>query len=341
LEDGRLGSRGHGRSSRWGHIGRVGRIRGRGGFRGPRKAAEPTGDIKFRMSRASLAFIEEKYEEARDLVSEVIRINAETYEAWTLLASIFKELGDIDKTLMALMYAAHLRPKDVASWLNCAQFALEETGENRTKYLPSAQFCYSSALRADPKNFDARCGKAAVYLEQGNTALAISEYRNILSRRPHDTSILRRLAEAYIDQDEVGSAKEFYKESIVHFKTSVDIAERTFGWSDINIYIELYGYLGQYNEAMKELKSLARWLLGRDEETYWDMVINDDREWDAGDLRRVECPDYAVGRFPLSTYGAGLPLELRVKLGLYRLHLGHHEEALVRFNLYQTVQSSF
>lgn len=315
---------------RWGKVSRGTRGgRGRGGPRGPRKAAEPTGDIKLRLSRASEAFIKQDYDGARQIVSEVIRINAETYEAWTLLATIFEEIGDTNKAVMALMYAAHLRPRDVNAWLNCARFALEETGDHRSKYIPSAHFCYSSALRADSKNLDARYGKAALYMEQGNTNLAISEYKIILSRRPQDTSVLRNLAEAYIDQDQAELAKELYVASIAGLKTTTTNLWDVFSWSDVNIYVELYGYLGQYNEAIKELKSIARWMVGRQVEHYWDSVTNNDCEWDCDDLRRTKIPQFVIGKFPSESYGPSLPLELRVKLGLYRLQLDDHSEAMV------------
>jgi general transcription factor 3C polypeptide 3 (transcription factor C subunit 4) len=304
--------------------------RGRSGPRGPRKAAEPTGDIKSRLSKASQAFIDENYDEAMEIVSDVIRINAETYEAWTLLASIFRELGDVEKTLTALMCAAHLRPKDVTGWLSCARFALEETGQLRKNFLTTAKLCYQSAIRADPKNdIEARCGKATVLRELGNTTSAISEYKRVLSQRPYDTTILRLLAELYIDQDNVEAAMDLYHQAISFYKASDGMAGQLFGWSDINIYVELYAYLGKYDVAIRELKSLSRWILGRLEDSWWDNVVDDDREWDADDTRRIQAQEYVPSRFGSQLYGDGLPLELRVKLGLYRLRLGDYDEARV------------
>lgn len=304
--------------------------RGKGVPRGPRRAAEPTGDIKFRMGQASQAFIEERYDDAKNIVFEVIRINAETYEAWTLLASIWKELGELDNTVKTLMYAAHLRPKEVSVWLNCARFILEETGEDRAKYLDSAKFCYVSAIRADPKNdLEARLGKAIVLRELGNSNAAISDYKLILKRQPHDTAILRLMAETYIDQDNASEAISLYKESIAFFQRVDDIENQVFSWSDVNIYVELHGYLGQHFEAIKELRHLARWLLGRRDQEYWDIVTEDDREWDLEDTRRVQVPEFIANQFSPAQYGQGLPIELRIKLGLYRLRLGYEDEAMV------------
>lgn len=312
--------------------GRPRRVRGRRGNYGHRKAAEPTGDIKMRLSQASAAFIAEDYEEAKSVVSEIIRINAETYEAWTLLASIFEEIGEINNAVMALMFSATLRPKDAASWMNVARFCLEETGDLRKEFIPSAMYCYASAIRADPKQcIQARLGRAAIHFERGNTRLAISQYQLVLKSHPYDMGILRLMAEAYIEQNEVETAKDLYKRTIAHFKQSPDISEGVFDWSSVIVYVELFAYLSQYDEAIKELKSVSRWLLGRDTEDYWDAVTNDDREWDADNTRRTECAEFDVNKFPLSAYGAGLPLELHVKLGLYRLRLRHNEEAMVNF----------
>ncbi|KIN06080.1 hypothetical protein OIDMADRAFT_24417 [Oidiodendron maius Zn] len=304
-------------------------VRTRGFIRGPRKAAEPSGEIKLRLSKANEAFISGRYEDARVIILEIIRINAETYEAWTILSAVFQELGRINDAVMALVYAAHLRPKDVAGWLRCAQFAQEETGEHRRNYLPTANFCYASALRADSKCVDARLGKAMIYLERNKPAGAISEYKHILKVRPHDLEIIRLLASAYIDNNELKSATELYKETFAYLRSPPDEDEQEVTWNDVNAYITLYEYLGEYDTALMEVKSVSRWLLGRESEIFWDECKDDDREWDTDSSRRAEVSGFDVGRFPLSTYGDGLPLELRVRMGLCRLSLGQIEEALV------------
>jgi general transcription factor 3C polypeptide 3 (transcription factor C subunit 4) len=304
---------------------------GRGILRGPRRAAEPTGDIKLRLSKANEAFIAGHYDEARIIILEVIRINAETYEAWTILSTIFQELGQINDSVMALIYASHLRPKDVAGWLRCAQFAQEETGENWRNYLPSANFCYSSALRADSKCVEARLGKASIYLERNRPAGAISEYKSILKIHPHDLKVVRYLAAAYVDNNEIQSAKDLYKEMFAYLRSSSNMDEQAVTWNDVNAYITLYECLKEHTAALVELKSLSRWLLGRESEEFWDEITDDDREWDVDSSRRLGIPKFDVNKFPLSTYGDGLPLELRVKMGLCRLDLGFQEEAMVSF----------
>lgn len=322
-------------------------FRGRGA-RGPRKAAKPRGDITARLSRVNQAFLAGDYDGALNLAFEVIRINAETHQAWTALSSIFRERGELKRALSAMVYAAHLRPKDVNGWLRCASFALDTIGAENNEggagidteaeshgpedsNLHTARLCYSAALRADPSNMEARLGKADVCRRQGQFSAAISEYKALLQRRPYDLDLVRKLAEACMDS----------KNSAAAVDAPIHAYRRFFGhdeswqlgnalWHDVGIYAELLATAGRYQEAIDDLKSLSRRLAGRAGEQYWDRWREDDREWDADDRRRALVPEYDAVGADFALYGAALPHDLRVRLATYRLKLGHEEEALVR-----------
>lgn len=309
----------HGRSQKPG--------RPKGTVRGPRRAAEPTGDLKLRLGMASQAFLEERYSDAAVICAEVIRLNAETHEAWSLLASVFQELGDGDFALKSMIVAATLRPRQPSAWFGCADFALQANTSDRGACLVSAQFSYSKILAFEPKNYEARLGRASVFIEREHFGPAVSDLKYILTDNPHDLEILRMLAEASIDLGDVQNALELYKEAILYFQSLQNVS--SFGWTDVDIYATLYDFAGEYEFAHEEIKRLARWLLGRSNETFWDNITEDDREWDADNSRRLEISSFVAEKFPLTSYGDGLPIELRVKLGLYRVRLGHRDEAMV------------
>lgn len=309
-------------------------IPARGGFRGlrgPRKAAEPTGDIKARLGQAAKAFLEGNYLEAKAMATEIIRINAETLEAWTTLASVFLELGDRNKALTAMTYAAHLEPKNIEGWLSCARLFLEETGKRRAHYLSSAFFCYGQALRIDPKNIEARLGKARIYVENDNPAGAVTEFKKVLPFRPRNVELIRELCAAHYDCGEYEIAIELYKETFAKYMANPKRFKEPLDWNDLDSYVAIYQQLDQPEAAIKELKFVSRYLLGRSSETFWDDVCKNDCEWDSDAMRRAEVPEFNADSFPSSTYGDGLPLELRTKLGLLRMDLGQQEEALVRY----------
>ncbi|UKZ79294.1 hypothetical protein TrVFT333_007044 [Trichoderma virens FT-333] len=309
----------------------VARGRGSRGARGPRKAAKPRGDITARLAKVNQAFLLGDYSKALDLVSEVIRINAETHQAWTALSSIFREQGEHARALSAMVYAAHLRPKDVAAWLDCASFALNIVSEDEASNLQTARLCYSAALRADPTNLAARLGKATVCHQQGHLAAAISEYNIVLKHHPYDLEIVRKLAEACIDNKNteaaVPSAIVAYRRYFDYEIENTPLHGSSAPWHDIGIYVELIASTGGYAEAIYELKALSRWLVGRVQEQYWDQWQVDDCEWDENDERRSHVPHFHDSMFDPELYGPSLPLDFRARLAMYRLRLGEEEEA--------------
>ncbi|KAL0930732.1 RNA polymerase III transcription factor tfIIIc [Colletotrichum truncatum] len=301
----------------------------RGGIRGPRKAAEPRGDIKFRLARVNQAFMSGEYDRARNLVFEIIRINAETHQAWTVLASIFREEGLNDKALMAMVIAAHLRPKDAPGWMSCASFAMSLAEEGQDGALKTALMCYSSAVKAQPTNLEARLGRAEASHRQGFLSQAISEFAYVLGRRPLDIDIVRRLAEACADSggaEDVQKAVEAYQNFFAHARTADHDAGKELSWHDVSIFVELFACAGDYTNAISQLRSLSRWLLGRQDDELWD-VCNDDREWDRDHSRRLQIPSFESSVYGLYTYGMGLPLEFRARLALYRLKIRDNEES--------------
>ncbi|CAI6097131.1 unnamed protein product [Clonostachys chloroleuca] len=309
--------------------------RGRGA-RGPRKAAKPRGDITARLAKVNQAFLAGDYATALTLASEVIRINAETHQAWTSLASIFAEIGEITKSLSAMVYAAHLRPKDVPGWLRCASFALDNIEEDVEGNLHTARLCYSAALRADSSNLDARIGKATVCHRQGHLGAAIMDYKVVLKHRPHDLDLVRKLAEACLDNKHIESSvpaaiasyRRYFDLEIGSVLTQADEPP----WHDIGIYVELFASVGRYDEAISELKSLARWAVGRSSESYWDQWQGDDREWDEGNDRRLGVPEFTSSPGNHMLYGVSLPRDLRARLAIYRLGIGQDSEAFKHLN---------
>ncbi|KAL5612537.1 uncharacterized protein BROUX77_002693 [Berkeleyomyces rouxiae] len=302
----------------------------KGPLRGPRKAAEPRGDIKARLSKANQAFLSGNYTAARNYIFEVIRINAETHQAWTTLASIFREEGLPDKALMSMVYGAHLRPKDVASWLKVAQFALSMTTDVENA-LTTARLCYSAALRADSKNIPARMGRAAVCLEQNQVSLAIADYRMVLNQTPLDIDVIRKLADACLDSPNIQTSAPFaikaYQEFVEFEKSQIDAQNRKFSWNDIIFYTELLSASNQFHEAVVEVKRLARWLLSMPEDSFWSTWTEDDREFDLENTRRLQVSSDPLDKVQYDE--DQLPIQLRVRLGTNRLKLGDIEEGLM------------
>ncbi|PSR75307.1 hypothetical protein BD289DRAFT_197730 [Coniella lustricola] len=314
--------------------GRRGRKRRRvgGGAKGRRNVAEPSAEIKLLLTQASDALLQRDLDTALEIAEEIIRQNAETYEAWMMLSSIHQERGKMNEAIMAMCFAAHLRPRDFYGWMTVAQYALDDTTpEERSRNLETAQMCFSAAIRANPKSIKARIGKANCALEAGRSSVAAGEYAKVLKRRPYNMAVLRNMAEAAFDarsaKKYVDKARGFYEVAIAHVRAGGHLLRGTFEWSDVIIYVEMCAFLERYADAALALRSLSRLLIGRQEETFWDQYLDDDREWDQDEERKSHVPEYSPGKYPHDMYGAALPLDLRARLAAYRLKLGQDDEA--------------
>ncbi|KAJ5803535.1 Tetratricopeptide-like helical [Penicillium pulvis] len=313
--------------------GRYGARGGKGIKRGPRKPLEPGPEFKMLHSEATEAFIDGDYDRAMDRVMRAIQNNPEMFPAHSLLSEIFLAQGQKDKALAALFNGAHTRPKDSTVWLKVARLILQRAGQDRKRALNDVIYCYSRVIEIEPKNYNIRYQRAAIYRELMYNGRAAGEYERILRDRPHNARALRHLAEIYIDLNEVQKAIDHWVNSM-EFYLSLDPQDTRLSWSEVNIYVELFSITGQPVQGLRALKSVSRWLLGRGDDALWDDFEDDDREWDFNDApRRIKTNGYVPGQWPIDSYGLGLPLELRIKMGLFRLKMGykHHQEALHHF----------
>ncbi|KAM0281304.1 hypothetical protein ACHAQH_003572 [Verticillium albo-atrum] len=292
-----------------------------------RKEAEPRADIKLRLAQVNRIFLDGDYLEAERRIHEIIRINAETYQAWMTLATICEEQGRDSDALTAKLYSSHLRPKDASGWLSCAALALGMAGDDDdSPALKTAGTCFASAVLAQPTNIEARLGRAEVNHRRGHLTKAIREYSIVLDRFPHDISLVRKLAEA-CEASRSPEHKPHNNESRVF-------------WGDVSIYAELLACMGDFRQAISQIGSLSRWLLSRHDEVLWASWDKDDREWDHDSARREEVPGFDVSNYDPHLYGPGLPLELRARLGLYRLKLGQAEESSRHLSWLDPTESS-
>ncbi|PYH82974.1 TPR-like protein [Aspergillus uvarum CBS 121591] len=314
--------------------GRYGARGMKGVKRGPRKPLEPSPEFKILHSEATSAFIDGDYDRAIVKVKQAIQINPEMFAAHSLLSEIFLAQGEPDKALTALFNGAHTRPKDPGVWTKVARMILDRSGEDRTSALNDVVYCYSRVLDIQPQNYNVRFQRAAIYRELNHNGKATTEYERILRERPNDARALRHLAETLIDTQEAHKAVDIWSRSVDYILTYEPQDVPDFSWSDINIYAELHSLVGRPFEGLKATKTLSRWLLGRNHDTMWKDFHDDDREWDADDSpRRIKTDGYIPRRWHRDSYGLGLPLELRIKLGLFRLKMGydHKDEALQHF----------
>lgn len=288
--------------------------------RGPRKPLEPSEEFKSLHEQATMAFVDTNYELAEQLTLEAIRINSEMYAAYSLLAEIYTAQGDHNRALTALFTGAHTRSRDLQVWLTVGQLFLARAGVDNRAALAHALYCYNRIVSIEPTNTDHRHQRATLNKELGYNKRAAKDFERLLKLFPHNLTILRSLAEIYTDSGLVPRAAEHYHAAIQFYQLKEPERARTVSWSDVNIYVEIFADQGLFDEAIRKLKSLSYWLLGYPEDAVLEKSDLGDRESDGEVLsRRVPAREFQSKAFPCESYEMSIPLELRVKLGVYRL----------------------
>jgi general transcription factor 3C polypeptide 3 (transcription factor C subunit 4) len=301
--------------------------------------AEPDPVFKRLQSLATQAFLNNNYQTAADYARDAVKANPEIFAAHSLLSEILLAQGKDQDSLTVLLHGAHTR-RDPALWWTVAERTLELAGDNRSpSVLEQAIYCFAWAIKLDPDDYDARREKLNLLLESDQPARARGEAKMMVRQKPHDLNIIKQYADlcAYsASLPEIQRAKDAYDTAINFYFKGRSLGVPEAQWSHLNVYLDLVEKCENATQAAFHLKKLSRWLLGRKEDTFWDTVTGDDREFDNDDVpRRIQIPEFKYSRFAnkKEMYGEGLPLELRVKLGLFRVRIGRADlpEAMRHF----------
>ena len=304
-----------------------GRPRGKGRVpkgtkRGLVRPLEPDLEFKQALALANEDFIGRRLEEAQEHVLEAIRLNPEIFQAHILLSEIYAELGDEELSLRALFNGAHTRSRDVQIWFTVKGRIFASTGERQNpRSKEGILYCLNRILALQPGDVDCRIERAALNKDLGFYFKASQDLEFLLHERQGDLALLRQYAEVSMKTGEIDSAIDQYEKVVAFYVSTFPAADGPLQWSDVNIFVELYAADKKYDIAINKLNVLSRWMLGRGSDRTW-FGISDDREWDLNDEpRRSTTTGFEPGLFSKDSYGEGLPLEFRVKLGTYRLKL--------------------
>lgn len=101
------------------------------------------------------------------------------------------------------------------------------------------------------------------------------------------------------------------------------------GIEHVVVLVDLLLQLESLEEALLIARRGQRWIQGRKSQKGWDSIVDDDREYDPPGYDRDAPPVDFVDK-AAQMEGHELDLNLRHRLALIRLRLGHQAEAMVR-----------
>ncbi|KAF9904994.1 transcription factor TFIIIC subunit tfc4 [Linnemannia zychae] len=302
-------------------------------------------EVQKLLGLANNAYVNRDYDQAVDYFQQVIVTHPNVFQAWNIMGVIQEELGNTEKALQLYLVAAHLTPKDGALWKKLAVIS-KECG-----YDQQALYCFTRAFRADKNDMDALWDRSIMYQILNEPYKAIQGFQKLLKVKHHYMPALEELVKLYssLDQDNkkyrenMHQAMLDYEAAYLHYSslpdkfssnntdpfdvTDMDYDSQQsepFGYSALNMLSELYIMFEEYEKPIDMIKTWSRRLQRRSHQTWWD-DYKDDREFD------TEPDDEELQASLGENRTRGLPIDLRVKLGICRLMMEEVKEAKTQF----------
>jgi general transcription factor 3C polypeptide 3 (transcription factor C subunit 4) len=303
-----------------------------------RNYVDPGRDFKQMLSKASQEFLAENYDAAADFARAAVEANPEVFAAHSLLSEILRKQGKNEDSIRVLTWGAHVA-KQPTVWLNILERILELLEDAPSEALiREALDCAKEGMRlksaATPElEYLFQRHRFQLFKQLGDTTATRKSCKHILKRWPNDIQMCCEFAEicaTWKDTTELKLAQKLYDDALTSLDDPSGLEPEDDPWRHVMAYLEVVTLLGEPSDAIAAGKRLSRWALGRKSQTFWDDWNDDDREFDIGDERRSEVPEFQAMTSPQdrSKYGAGLPIEIRIKFGKLRVNMGssHYEE---------------
>ncbi|KAE9396193.1 TPR-like protein, partial [Gymnopus androsaceus JB14] len=266
------------------------------------------------------AFVDSDLPGAIRIMQEVIRIEPRAAPAWSVLAQCYEDIQQKDRALQLRIMAAHLI-HDAEEWDRLAQ---ENLGFHQ-----QALYCYRKVYSLDPSNVDALWERAVLAKEIGDLRIASQSFLAILKRFPHDLTVLSEIRPILLELGELATGATLFQNAFDHYQQrfpagSGPISGPPGSFSILNLLVlsDLYNTLEDFDKAIRVIKAGSRWLQGRGDQRYWDL-LEDDREFDIEGINRAACN---LGTFLYD-------VNARHRLAVARIRMGDANEGIMHANI--------
>ncbi len=139
------------------------------------------GSVSDLFQRAVIALSDEDYERAEQLTKELLELDKQNVDGWSLLANIYQHTGKLDFAIDAAKQATELDPENLQHWNNLGFLYLLEGNWKE------GELCYGKAVNLPEPPPTIFLNYAWALIEQGKTDQAKQALRNALEQSLEDT----------------------------------------------------------------------------------------------------------------------------------------------------------
>lgn len=131
--------------------------------------------------RAVIAFSDEDFERAEELIKELLDLDSKNVDGWSLLANIHQQQGEEDQAILAATKATELEPDNIQNWNNLGYLHLLQS--NWTE----GERCYTKATTLPDPTPTIFLNLAWALIEQGKQDQAKEQLSKALELSLEDT----------------------------------------------------------------------------------------------------------------------------------------------------------
>lgn len=231
-------------------------------------------EVTKKLGDANLLYATSCYDEAIELLKEVIRLAPNVPDAYHTLGLVYDTCHDKTKAINFYMIAAHLTPKDAYLWKRLATWSMEQGNTGQVIY------CLTKAMKADPEDARVKWDRASLFVELKDYQKAAEAFDQIVASRPFDVEARKMAAKMHHKIGQGQLATEGLEKFIAEHPSEADLTV-------VNLLAALHMENKAYSKAIEQIEH----------------------------ARMIYCS------------GQGLPLDLAVKAGICRAHIGNVEDA--------------
>lgn len=283
-------------------------------------------ELRDHLSRANEAFVRGDLSVAWKHYSEIIKLDSKNFVAYKTLGEICKMRGNINKCCFFWLLAAESGEADGDFWGLVADMSSE------LGHIDQAIHCYNHAIaKSEGTHLHYLTERSLLYKEKKHYVRALEGFQKLLVAYPSEGSIVRNLASVYAEQKRFNDAVNLYMrvlDSNLHPQPNREYPE--YDWTELNITCELLAAQEAWVAGIKLIKVVSRWKQNRNDETWWEE--QDDSEFSIKRryaYLRIKKPSSCEVLMKRDFF---LPIDIRFKLGFFRLQLDQKDEAVEQFN---------
>lgn len=283
-------------------------------------------EVRDNLSKANEAFVRQDLSTAWKHYMEVIKLDPKNFNAYKTLGEISLLRNNWNKCCTYWLLAAECGEADADFWAKIGGLSAD------LGHVDQAIHCYGQAIaKLEWKEPEFIVERAVLYRLKKQFGRALEGLQKGLQVNPTDPLIIKQFANVYVDQNRLSDAVALYGRVLESNMNPIPgVSHPPFNWTELNIVCELLQSQQNWRAGVSFIRVVSRWKQRREDETWWD-IRDDDVEYDVSARRKVLMLERPSQCKELMKRDFDLPIDIRFKLGIFRLELEQKDEALAQF----------